>query len=170
MSGFGAKAYHQVGIESTVGSADPHRLILMLFEAALQSISQAEAHLAARRIADKGRAIGKACRILNEGLRASVRADANPMFASRLVMLYDYAMLRLTQANLRNDAAPMREAHRILSDLRDAWVAIAPKAGAGVAAAAAPRPAAAPARAGYAPAASGYAGAAQPARRFTAAA
>jgi flagellar protein FliS len=170
MSGFGAKAYHQVGIASTVGAADPHKLTLMLFDGALQSISQAEAHLAARRIGDKCRAIAKACRILNEGLRASVRSDADPMLASRLVMLYDYAMMRLTQANIRNDAAPMREAHKILSDLRDAWAAIAPKAGAGVSAAAAPRPAAAPARAGYAPAASGYAGAPQPARRFTAAA
>jgi len=168
MSGFGAKAYQKVGIESMVGSADPHQLTLMLFDGALQSISLAEAHLAARRIVDKGRALSKAIRILNEGLRAAVRHDHDPLLASRLVMLYDYAMLRLTQGNLRNDPAPMREAHEIISNLRDAWAAINPKAAARGALPAAAAVPAAPARAAY-PAATGYA-AAQPARRFAAAA
>ena len=159
MSSFGARAYSKVGIESSVISADPHRLVQMLFDAALQEIDRAEGHLAARRIPAKCKAIGKACRIINEGLRAAIKRDADPVLPGRLILLYDYVMMRLVQANLRNDIEALREARRLFADLRDAWVAIAPKVAAGVAAAPAAPVAARPALAGY--------GAAPAARRFT---
>ena len=141
MSGFGAKAYSKLGLETDVITGEPHRLIMMLFDGALLCIQRGKTHLAARRIADKCRAIGTAIEIVDMGLRASVDTRPDPEFAGRLLGLYRYVTMRLLQANLRNDVAALDEAGKILGDLRNAWMQIAPNA---AAAQPAPAPAAAP--------------------------
>ncbi|HEV3019210.1 MAG TPA: flagellar export chaperone FliS [Burkholderiaceae bacterium] len=124
MSGFGAKAYQSVAVASAVGSADPHRMTLLLYDAAIEAIRLAQAHMGTRRITAKCEAIGKALRIVEEGLKASVDRDAGGHLAVKLVSLYDYITMRLLQANLRNDRKALEEACTLLSDLRSAWAQI----------------------------------------------
>jgi flagellar protein FliS len=135
MNGFGAKAYSRVEVESGVSEADPHRLILMLYDGVLSAIRSAEAHLRAGRTADKCAQLSKAVRIVEEGLKTSLDKDAGGPLAGQLAALYDYASLRLLQANMKNDHAALDEVARLLADLRDAWARI------GRQAPAAPRPA-----------------------------
>ncbi len=142
MNGYGTQAYRQVGVDSSVAAADPHRLVLMLFDGVLESIRLAEAHIAAGRIAEKGQALGKAVRIVEEGLKASLDKEAGGPLARQLAALYDYACLRLLQANLKNDHRALHEVARLLADLRDAWSQIGHRA---AAAAAPPAQVAAPA-------------------------
>ncbi len=130
MSGFGAKAYSKLGLETDILNADPHRLVLVLFDGALQSISRAKGFLAQGRIPQKCEALSVACNIVDSGLRVSVDPSADPEFAGRLISLYQYIVMRLLQANLRNDVAAMDEAARLLSGLRDAWAKIGPAAAA----------------------------------------
>jgi len=124
VSGFGAKAYHNVAVQTAVGSADPHRMTLLLYDGAIEAIRLAQAHLGTRRVAVKCEAIGKALRIVEEGLKASVDRKAGGQLAERLVALYDYITMRLLQANLRNDRSALEEAGRLLGDLRSAWAQI----------------------------------------------
>lgn len=126
MSGFGAKAYQNVAVQTAVGSADPHRMTLLLYDGAIEAIRLALAYIGTRRIAAKCEAIGKAVRIVEEGLKASVDRPAGGELAERLVALYDYITMRLLQANLRNDRKALEEAARLLADLRSAWAQIAP--------------------------------------------
>lgn len=128
MNGYGTKAYQHVGVDSSVASADPHRLVLMLFDGVLESIRLAEAHIAAGRIAEKGQALGKAVRIVEEGLKASLDKEAGGPLAKQLAALYDYACLRLLQANLKSDHGALQEIARLLADLRDAWSQIGHRA------------------------------------------
>ncbi len=138
MSGYGARAYQRVGLDSGVASADPHRLVLMLFDGALEAIRLAAAHIAAGNVAEKGRALGKAVRIVEEGLKASLDKDAGGALATQLAALYDYATLRLLQANLKNDHAALDEASRLLGELREAWARIGERVPAAAAVTAAP--------------------------------
>lgn len=124
MNGFGANAYRRTGIATGVASASPHQLVLMLYDAALEAVRQAQLHMQSRQIAAKGAALGKAARIVEEGLKASIDHEAGGALASQLASLYDYVTLRLLQANLRNDEAALREAGRLLGDLRAAWAQI----------------------------------------------
>ena len=124
VSGFGAKAYQNVAVQTAVGSADPHRMTLLLYDAAIEAIRLAQAHMGTRRITAKCEAIGKALRIVEEGLKASVDRDAGGHLAVKLVSLYDYITMRLLQANLRNDRKALEEACTLLSDLRSAWAQI----------------------------------------------
>ncbi len=126
MTGYGVSAYRTTGVDSGVGAADPHRMVLMLYDGALEAIRQAAGHLAAGRVAEKGHALGKAVRIVEEGLKASLDGDSGGALAQQLATLYDYATLRLLQANLRNDRKALDEVVRLLADLRDAWAMISP--------------------------------------------
>jgi flagellar protein FliS len=124
MNGYGARAYQRVSVDSGVAAADAHRLVLMLFDGALEAIKLAQAQIAAGNVAEKGRLLGKAVRIVEEGLKASLDKDAGGALARQLAALYDYACLRLLQANLRNDHAALDEVGGLLADLRDAWARI----------------------------------------------
>lgn len=139
MSAFGVKAYQRVGVDTKVEASDPHALVLMLFDGALEAIKQAQGHIAAGRVAEKGQALAKAARIVEEGLKASLDRSSGGGLAQQLSGLYDYATLRLMQANLRNDHAALGEVSGLLADLRDAWSRIGKAAPVAAASAAAPR-------------------------------
>ena len=124
MTGFGAKAYQQVAVDSQVRSADPHRMILMLYDGAIEAIRLAESLLGTGKVAARCEALGKAVRIVEEGLKASVDRKAGGQLSERLVSLYDYIEMRLLQANLRKDAKALAEARTLLTDLRSAWAQI----------------------------------------------
>jgi flagellar protein FliS len=124
MTGFGAQAYKKISVESAVTAADRHQLVVMLYDGVLEAIKQAAGHMAAGRIDDKGRLLGKAVRIVEEGLKASLDRGAGGALAERLAALYDYISLRLLQAHLRNDDRALAEVSRLLTDLRSAWANI----------------------------------------------
>jgi len=126
--------YAQVGVETGVAAADPHKLILMLFDGTLAAISHARLAMSRKEIAAKGSAIGKAIAIVDGGLKASLDMSAGGELAERLSALYDYMLQRLLAANLRNDTAALDEVTRLLNELRGAWAQIGQAAGAGEAA------------------------------------
>lgn len=121
-----AAAYAQVGVETGVSAADPHKLILMLFDGALLSIGTASAAMENQDIPAKGQAISKAIEIIVNGLKASLDLDAGGELAARLSALYDYMSERLLYANLNNSRPALDEVHGLLETLREAWAGIAP--------------------------------------------
>lgn len=123
-----AAAYRQVGVQTAVSGADPHRLVALLFDGCLEAIAQARGAMRSGQVETKGRAIGRAARIVDEGLRAALDHRGGGSLAADLDSLYGYLGLRLTQANLRNDEAALDECERLIQPLRDAWQAIAPEA------------------------------------------
>ena len=125
-----AAAYRQVGVETAVADASPHRLVQMLFDSLVESITQARGAMQEGRVEAKGRAIGRAVRIVDEGLKASLDPAAGGALSRDLSDLYDYVALRLTQANLRNDARALDECQALIQPLRDAWASIAGQVGA----------------------------------------
>lgn len=121
-----AESYAKVGVESAVSTADPHRLIMMLFDGALAALSQARIHMEAGDIPKKGVSISKAIDLISNGLRASLDMEAGGQLAERLAALYDYMGQRLLFANLNNNLAALDEVNELLGGLRDAWSQIAP--------------------------------------------
>jgi len=119
-------AYTNVGIETGVEAADPHKLILMLYEGALLALSDAKRHMAQRDIAAKGKALSKAIMIIEHGLKASLDVKAGGELGERLTALYDYMAERLLQANLHNRVELIDEVNRLLTELRGAWEQIRP--------------------------------------------
>jgi flagellar protein FliS len=125
-----AHLYRNVGVETSVADASPHKLVALLFDGLFESIARAKAALAAGAVQQKGEEIGRAVRIVDEGLRAGLDLSAGGSLAQDLQALYGYVALRLTQANLRNDAAALDECTALMQPLREAWASIAPHAAA----------------------------------------
>ncbi|MFY9512628.1 MAG: flagellar export chaperone FliS [Rubrivivax sp.] len=123
-----ANAYRQIGTETGVGSASPHKLVAMLFDGFMDAVAQARGALHSGNVEAKGRAIGHAVRIVEEGLRASLDMRAGGALAQDLNDLYGYLGMRLTLANVRNDEAGLVEAAALMQPLREAWMSIAPQA------------------------------------------
>ena len=90
--GFGnrAAAYAKVGVETGVNTADPHKLILMLFDGALLQVRTAGIAMQSKDIPGKGMAVSKAVEIIINGLKVSLDLSAGGELAQRLAALYDY--------------------------------------------------------------------------------
>lgn len=121
-----SSVYRQIDIETGVSGASAHQLITLLFNGALDSMAQAKGGMQARNIEAKCAAISKTVRIVDEGLKAGLDLRAGGELAQHLNDLYGYIVMRLTQANLRNDINALDECTKLLTPIRDAWVSIAP--------------------------------------------
>lgn len=121
-----AGAYRQVGVVTGVGKASPHQLVLMLFDGFDEALAQALGALRDGPVETKCRAIGRAARIVDEGLKASLDLQRGGRLAANLHELYAYVSLRLLQANLQNDAAALDECRLLMQPVREAWASIDP--------------------------------------------
>lgn len=117
-------AYNKVGLESGVTSADPHKLISMLYQGALLAIANAKNGILRKDIPAKGKAISHAILIIDSGLNASLNKEVGGDLALNLSALYDYMSQRLLVANLNNDMEALDEVAKLLNDLKGAWEAI----------------------------------------------
>lgn len=121
----GAAAYRQIGLETQAQSASPHALVLMLFDGALLAVANAQHHMRANHVAEKGQAISRAIEIIASGLQASLDLESGGELALRLEALYEYMGQRLLHANLHNDQPALAEVAQLLGELKDAWEKIA---------------------------------------------
>jgi len=122
-----ANAYSNVHVETGVQGADAHQLVSMLLDGALTAIASAVNALERGDIPAKCKAVSKAAIIIDEGLRAQLDMQAGGQVAATLQDLYSCVLLRLTKANLKNDAAMLRECSQLLTPMRDAWISIKPQ-------------------------------------------
>jgi flagellar protein FliS len=119
-----ASAYKNVGMETSVNAADPHELVNLLFTALLQSLSAIQSALQRGDNGTKVREIGRSIRLLDEGLGASLNEQQGGELAGNLRALYDYCVMRLTQANMKNDLSLVEEVQRLITPLAQGWTQI----------------------------------------------
>ncbi|WP_436187663.1 flagellar export chaperone FliS [Pseudorhodoferax sp. LjRoot39] len=124
-----AAAYKRVGTQTSVEGASPHQLICLLYEALLAALRQAHAATMRGDIETKGKEIGKAVRIIDEGLKAALNDAAGGELATNLRGVYNYSISRLTRANIHNDAPMIQEVIDLIVPVYGAWKSIATPAG-----------------------------------------
>ena len=120
------KQYRQLGIESQVSHASPHRLIQLLFEGALSRLAAAQGAIERGDLAAKGELIGKAIGIVG-GLRASLDMNAGEL-SERLDQLYEYMNFKLLEASSQNSVEKVVEVIQLLKTVKSGWDEIAPQA------------------------------------------
>jgi flagellar protein FliS len=128
MSHSALNAYSQVGVENSIASASPHKLVMMLFDGAILAVFRGKAFMQQGNVAAKGESISKAIAIIEEGLKVSLDEEAGGELATNLKALYEYMSNRLLMANIRNDVEGLDEVSRLLGELKTAWEQIGLKA------------------------------------------
>ena len=116
-----ANTYKTVGLETSVAAANPHQLVSLLFEALLQALASAKGSIQSSDYPAKGRSISRAVRILEEGLKAGLDAERGGELASNLRNLYDFCILRITEANLKHDVIILDEVIRLIHPVSEGW-------------------------------------------------
>jgi flagellar protein FliS len=116
----------QAYLEGDVLQADPLQLIQLLYRGALDAVARARRHLRQGEIKARSQQITRAIEILAE-LASSVDLERGGELARNLILLYDYMVAQLQQANFEQAEGPLVEVEKLLSTLADAWDQIAPR-------------------------------------------
>jgi flagellar protein FliS len=119
-------AYQSVSVHGGVASADPHRLVLMLMDGALERMAIARGYIERGQIAKKAQALHQCVSIVNE-LRGSLNLAQGGALAQNLSDLYDYMLRQLLRANVDSDLNCVKEVASLMGEIRGAWLAIGPE-------------------------------------------
>jgi len=107
-------------LENDVLTADPLKLVQLLYEGAIEAIESARRHLGAGDVWARARAITKALAILH-ALTASLDHAKGGELSVRLAGLYDYIERLLIDANSKQEERPLVEARQLLNVLMEGW-------------------------------------------------
>ena len=121
-------AYSNYGkyLETEVYSADPVKLVCMLYRGAIEATAAARRHLKAGEIRERSKEILRAMDILRE-----LNRSLDPKYKEISVPLsdlYNYMLRQMIQANAKQIDAPMAEVEQLLTTLHDGWKASTPVA------------------------------------------
>ena len=120
--------YQSVAAHGGVAAADPHRLILMLIDGALERIAAAKGAITHNAVEAKVKLLHRAVAIIDE-LRASLNLAAGGEIAANLADLYDYAGRQLMRANSEGRIDLLDEVTALLCEIRSAWIQIPARLG-----------------------------------------
>ncbi len=116
-------AYRSTSVHSGVDAADPHRLVVMLMDGALERIAKARGLMTHGGGAEKAQLLHRAVAIIDE-LRNSLNLKAGGTISANLDALYEYMCTRLMQASASNKPEGLDEVSRLLNEVRSAWLQI----------------------------------------------
>ncbi|MEJ0087849.1 MAG: flagellar export chaperone FliS [Pseudomonadota bacterium] len=116
-------AYRSTSVHTGVAASDPHRLIVMLMDGALERIATARGLMKNGGGAEKGPLLHRAVAIIDE-LRNSLDFKTGGDISNNLDALYDYMCVRIMQANSSNKPEWLDEVSRLLGEVRAAWLAL----------------------------------------------
>ncbi len=120
MYGNKVKHYQKEAVKTRLASADPHQIILMLMEGAVDSMKVAMLTMEQRDFENKAKAMSKACSII-DSLRLSLDMEIGGDLSDNLAALYFYMSRRLMEANVANDQSMVQEVIDLLSTIKSAW-------------------------------------------------
>lgn len=120
-----AQNYARTYRANSILTASPGQLVLLLFDAALNSLAIArkacdESTSDPRKLEVVHTQLVKAQKIIAE-LQGTLNLEAGGEFARTMHRLYDYYDRRLLEANLKKQSAPIAEVERLLGEVRNAW-------------------------------------------------
>jgi flagellar protein FliS len=110
--------------KTQVLNASGVEVIVLLYDAAVQSMRLAQDGIRRNKPADKARFLGRALNIVGE-LANVLDMERGGEIAASLRRLYDYIQHELSQANLKNDPKLIDGPIRCMMTLRESWEQIA---------------------------------------------
>lgn len=117
-------AYQRISNETSLEVNDQHKLVALLYEGVLTSIASARGAMARGDVPGKCEAIGRAIRIIEEGLLTALDRDAGGELAENLGHVYEYSLRQLILANSRNEDARLEEVTQLIQPIAESWAQI----------------------------------------------
>jgi flagellar protein FliS len=111
---------YQSYVENEILTADPLKLVVLSYRAALDAVTGARRFLADGDIRGRSRAVTKAVEIIAE-LNRTLDFEAGGHIAHQLTRLYEFLIHELLEGNRTQTDQPLANAERVLSTLLDGW-------------------------------------------------
>jgi len=127
MSIQGAKLYEKLSRRTSVEDANPHEVISILFGTALDRLNQALGCIERNDYEMRGKCLGQVIDIIS-GLQNFLNHEKGAEIAKNLDSLYEYMLLRLSDATINNEKEPVDEVIVLLTEIYDGWKGIAGQA------------------------------------------
>lgn len=116
-----AQQYANTAVETAVSEASPHKLIEMLYSAALRNLKLTKVFMEQRDYEKKSEFSSKALAILN-ALKGGIDFEKGGEVAENLFSLYDYCHRTVFRAVTKNDPNGIEEVIEYLSGLHESWL------------------------------------------------
>lgn len=111
-------------LTNAVMTATPEKLVVLLYDGAMQAIDRAITGFQQKNRAAAGEQIGKAYSIVGE-LRATLNLEEGGEVAAKLFSLYGFVLNRITTGNMNQNVEALHEAKKVLATIREGWDALA---------------------------------------------
>jgi flagellar secretion chaperone FliS len=106
-------------LETSIQTATPAQLLLMLCDGAIRFCRQAISELREGRLESANTYLQKTQNIIDEFV---ITLDRSSPLAENLLMLYEYFKVRLTEANFKKAPEPAEEILGYLIELKENWM------------------------------------------------
>jgi len=116
----GINAYKKDSLKSDLASADPHRVIQLLMQGALERLALGKGCIERSDWEGKASALTSAVEIINS-LRDSLDRSVNPELVDNLESLYDYMTVQITEASVTKDTALLDQVIALILQIKGAW-------------------------------------------------
>ncbi|WP_333609013.1 flagellar export chaperone FliS [Arsukibacterium sp.] len=117
---YGIKAYKSVGVKDDLAVADPHRIIQLLMQGALENMAKAKGHIERKNYAGKSEAISKTMAIIG-ALQSSLDMKAGGEISENLYSLYEFMLNELSVASREQSQTKIQEVMDLLLTIKSAW-------------------------------------------------
>lgn len=121
--------YASVNKHTLVEGVNPHKLITLLYDGAIDNLVKAKGCIMRKDYATKGEVMGRAINIVG-GLQGFLDMEKGGDVAKNLDALYDYMQRRLFDATRDNDVEIIDEVVNLIKDVREGWEGIRDEAAA----------------------------------------
>jgi len=117
---YGIKAYKSVGVKDDLAVADPHRIIQLLMQGALENMAKAKGHIERKNYAGKSESISKTMAIIG-ALQSSLDMKAGGEISENLFSLYEFMLNELSVASREQSQTKIQEVMDLLLTIKSAW-------------------------------------------------
>ena len=117
---YGIKAYKAVGIKDDLAVADPHRVIQLLMQGALENLAKAKGCIERKDFAGKSSTLSKGMTIISS-LQSSLDMEAGAEISANLASLYEFMVNHLILASRENSIEKISEVMELLLTIKSAW-------------------------------------------------
>lgn len=112
--------YLSADLERQVATANPHQLVLIMFNGLMDELVRAKSHIQAKRFEEKAASINRCIDILN-ALSSALNYEQGGELAKTLASLYDYCVRCLYEASHQMAVDKLQEVELILSEIEAGW-------------------------------------------------
>ena len=115
--------YSAVNRQTGIEDKNPHELILMLYEGAIDNLIKAKGCMQRNDYAAKGELVNRALTIIG-GLQGFLDMEKAGDVANNLNRLYDYSNVALFEASRDNNIEKIDEVVNIIREIKEGWEGI----------------------------------------------